>query len=180
MKHPILIVIFVMLYNLAASQVCETIAFSAARTQDTSSVYNLIRTDQYGNIVWTHEVLTNTTPIQYSDDFYIVCGYTTIANGKITANPSDYDYWLIPLTDTLSAYIYPNPASSILNIILSNVNDNVLINIYDMQMRLVTTFNALNYINTITLPALSNAMYFVEARTNNKTINIQKLCVQQN
>lgn len=162
------------------SQIRETIAFSTARIQDPSTNYNLVRTDQQGNIIWSYNLITDNSAYNYSEDFYIVCGYTDVVAGKITSNPFDYDYWLVPIINDLAVFIYPNPACNVLNVALNNIDSNVTINIYNLQMKLVATYNANNYINTLTLPALSNAVYFVVVRSDNNINNIQKLCVQQN
>ncbi len=180
MKHLILIVALTMLYNQAISQVRETIAFSIARIQDPGDAYNLIRSDQDGNVIWSHDLTTDNTPHNYSDDFYIVCGYTTVVGGKIIANPGDYDYWLVLRSPDPTVNVYPNPTSDLLNVVLNNLEQNTTVRLYNTQMKLITIYNIDNYRNLLALPQLANAIYIMETRVNNSVINIQKICVQQN
>lgn len=106
----------------------------------------IVRTDEFGNIVW-ERVLKN-LDAQHSEiesGGYMIAGFTLNNNGKITGNPSDYDYWIIRIKpsdmDSIlkKAILFPNPAKDYTNLIVNAEiqQGNYWLNIYDMAGKFV-------------------------------------------
>ena len=143
--------------------------------------YNVIRTDENGKVVWVKPMITdNTIPFDLTDNQYIVYGFTTIKNGKIIGQPADYDYWLVRSDLDFDVAVYPNPTTTTLYVSLSNYNEGIIINIYDVMHKLVYNNQITQYINFFNLPHLSNGTYMYEIVSKDKLIKTGKLCVLQN
>jgi hypothetical protein len=147
---------------------------------DIDNQYNLIRTDQNGDIVWSSPINKDNNPFDYSQGTYIVCGFTEVANGRIIDNPCDYDYWLVRIIETIQVSVYPNPAASELNIALNSYVSELDFRLLDVNLKLIESRKLTNYITTIPLPQLANGIYMYEVTSNNKLIKTGKICVIQN
>ena len=143
--------------------------------------YNIVRTDENGKVVWVKPMITdNTIPFDLSDNQYIIYGFTQIENGKITGQPADYDYWLVRSDLDYDVEVYPNPNAGSFYVSLSNYNEGISINVYDITHRLIFNSQITQYMNAFQLPNLSNGTYIYEIISTNKLIKAGKLCVLQN
>lgn len=180
----ILLLILLLLGNQCYSQSIEMVGsemFGYRLRDEVNGSYNVIRTDEDGKVVWVKPVITdNTAPFDLSEKQYIVYGFTEVKNGKIINNPSDYDYWLVLTDTTYDVTVYPNPTNRNFYVLLSNYNDGISINLYDITHRLVFNSQITQYINFFTLSYISNGIYMYEIITTNKIIKTGKLCVLQN
>lgn len=183
MKKLILIILL-LLGNQCYSQSNEMVGteiFGYRLSDAVEGTYNVIRTDENGKVVWVRPVITdNLIPFDLTDNQYIVYGFTQVKNGKIINNPSDYDYWLVKTDTTYEVTIYPNPTTTTFYVSLSNYNDGISINLYDVTHRLVFNNQITQYLNFFTLPQLSNGTYIYEIISTDKIIKTGKLCVLQN
>jgi hypothetical protein len=137
--------------------------------------YNLIRTDQDGNVVWIRPIEVNTANL--SDNRFIIYGFGNIKNGKLANKPSDYDYWLIKNDTAYNATIYPNPTSSYVNVMMNNFANGLRFFLYDINGVLIISERLAQYNNKIELPDLANGIYICKVTFNNEIIKIDKLCV---
>jgi hypothetical protein len=173
-----------LLSNQCYSQSTEMIGleiFGYRLTNDVNVNYNLIRTDEDGKVVWTKPVKSeNNTQFDLSENQYIIYGFTEVKNGKIINNPSDYDYWLVLTDTTYDITVYPNPTTMNFYVLLSNYNDGISINVYDITRRLVFNSQITQYMNFFSLQYISNGVYMYEIINTNKIIKSGKLCVLQN
>lgn len=180
----ILLLILLLLGNQCYSQSIEMVGSEmfGYRLSDAVNVnYNVIRIDEDGKVVWVKPVITdNTIPFDLSENQYIIYGFTEVENGKIINNPSDYDYWLVLTDTTYDVAVYPNPTTMNFYVSLSNYNDDISINLYDITHRLVFNSQITKYINFFSLPHISNGTYMYEIINTNKIIKTGKLCVLQN
>lgn len=176
--------ILTLLYFCGYSQSNEVIGteiFGYRLNDVIGGTYNVVRTNEDGKVVWVKPVITdNLTPFDLSENQYIIYGFTKIKNGKIINNPSDYDYWLVETDTTYDVTIYPNPTTTTFYVSLSDYNDGISINLYDVTHRLVFNSQITQYLNFFSLPQLSNGTYIYEIITIDKIIKTGKLCVLQN
>lgn len=180
----LLLLILLLLGNQCYSQSIEMIGseiFGYRLSDAVNGNHNVIRTDENGKVVWVKPVITdNNIPFDLSENQYIIYGFTEVKNGRITSDPSEYDYWLVMTDTTYDVTVYPNPTSTTFYVALSNYNDGIIINLYDVTHRLVFNSQITQYINFFNLPFLSNGTYMYEIITTNKIIKTGKLCVLQN
>jgi len=180
----ILLFILLLFGNQCYSQSNEMIGseiFGYRLSDAVNGNYNVIRTDEDGKVVWVKPVITdNNIPFDLSENQYIIYGFTEVKNGKIINNPSDYDYWLVVTDTTYDITVYPNPTTMNFYVSLSNYNDGISINVYDITRRLVFNSQITQYINFFSLPYISNGTYMYEIINTNKIIKTGKLCVLQN
>lgn len=183
MKHLALFILL-LLGNQCYSQSNEAVGsniFGYRISDAVEGTYNVVRTDVDGKVVWVKPMITdNTIPFDLSDNQYIIYGFTQISNGKILGQPSDYDYWLVRSDLDYDVAVYPNPTSTTVYVSLSNYNDGIVINIYDVTHKLIYNNQITQYINHFNLPHLSNGTYMYEIIAKDKLIKIGKLCVLQN
>lgn len=139
--------------------------------------YNIVRTDQNGVVVSTLTPSSLSQPFDLDQENYMVFGLTNIENGKITSNPSDYDYWLIQKEQEIKFSIFPNPSLGIINLSTSFIDSRTQFKIYDELNRVVYE-NEINEINTIiNLNNYSKGIYFVKIFNNEKILKIEKICL---
>ena len=166
---------------VAFAQSPETISTNEFSIRDDiNNQYNLIRTDQSGNIVWSSTINKDNNPFDMSQGTYIVCGFTEVKNGCIIDNPGDYDYWIVRISETIDVLIYPNPASSEVNITLNSYTNEMDFLLLDVNLKLIESRKLTNFVTQFTLPPLANGVYIYNIISNNKLIKIGKLCVIQN
>jgi len=184
MRKIITFISFLLLTNIGYSQSNEVIGsniFGYRISGVVEGTYNVIRTDEDGKVVWVKPMITdNTIPFDLSQNDYIIYGFTQVNNGKITGRVSDYDYWLVRSDIGYEINVYPNPTKNTFYVSLSNYNDGIIINLYDISYRLVYNNQVTQYINNFQLPDLEDGTYIYEIKTNNKLIKTGKLCVLQN
>lgn len=180
MKYFILFML--MLFGgLTYAQSPETVSTNEfSLRDDIDSQYNLIRTDQYGDIIWSKPINKDNNPFDMSQGTYIVCGFTEVAYGRIIDNPCDYDYWIVRISETIEVSVYPNPASNVVNITLNSYTNELDFYLLDVNLRLIESRKLTNFITEIPLPQLSNGIYVYDVISNNKLIKTGKLCIMQN
>ena len=179
MKH-ILICVLMLFYGIAFSQSVETVGTPEFDIRDEfNNDYNLIRTDQDGNIIWSRAITESNNPFDLSQGTYIVYGFTEVVKGKIIDNPCDYDYWVVRVVGDVDIQIYPNPASREIKVTLNSFTDNLMFDLYDVHLRLLKSYILDNYITEITLPNLSDGIYLYNVISNNKLIKTGKVCIMQ-
>jgi hypothetical protein len=139
--------------------------------------YDIARTDQYGKIIWKLSINDNQQLFDSTQDFYIVFGYTFEKNGKITSDPNEYDYWLVPKNKGNEFLIYPNPNLGSFNILNLSSEQNVEFEIYDSLNRLILKNNLPNYFTVIDLINISKGFYYLKIFNNNETLKIEKICI---
>jgi hypothetical protein len=180
----LLLLILLLLGNQCYPQSTEMVGseiFGYRLSDAVNGNYNVVRTDEDGKVVWVKPVITdNNIPFDLSENQYIIYGFTEVKNGKIINDPSEYDYWLVITDTTYDISVYPNPTSTTFYVALSNYNDGISINLYDIAHRLVFNNQITQYINFFNLPYLSNGTYIYEIITTNKILKTGKLCVLQN
>jgi hypothetical protein len=178
------LLILLLLGNQCYSQSNEAVGsniFGYRLSDAIEGTYNVIRTDEDGKVVWVKPMITdNTIPFDLSENQYIIYGFTQINNGKITSNPSDYDYWLVRSDIGYDVIVYPNPTTTTFYVSLSNYSDGITIDIYDISHKLVFNSQITQYMNYFNLPHLSNGTYIYEIVGTDKIIKTGKLCVLQN
>lgn len=163
------------------AQLYETICTNEFNIRDSVyDKYNLIRTDQSGNIIWATVINGDTKPFDMSQETYISCGFTAIKNGYIINNPHDYDYWLVRITNDIEVFTYPNPASCEINIMLNSFTNELNFYLLDINLKLVELRKLTNIVTPITLPRLANGIYIYNIISNNKLIKTGKICIIQN
>ena len=184
MRKIITVISFLLLSNIGYSQSNEVIGsniFGYRIGGVVEGTYNVIRTDEEGKVVWVKPMITdNTIPFDISDNQYIIYGFTQIKNGRIIGQPSDYDYWLVRSDLDYDVAVYPNPTTNTLYVSLSNYNEGISVNLYDITHKLVYNNQITQYINYFNLPHLSNGTYIYEIIAKDKLIKTGKLCVLQN
>lgn len=139
--------------------------------------YNLVRTDQEGYVVWTFNLIDQNTPFDTNEYNYIIVGSSNVQNGKITYNPSDYDYWLIPREEKIKFSTYPNPTRGIINICASFVDNKTRFEITDAVNRLIYSDRINNIITNLDLSEESKGIYFIRIFDNEKTLKFEKICL---
>jgi hypothetical protein len=180
-KLLLLLGLLVLFFGVAFAQSPETVSTNDfSLRDDIDNQYNLIRTDQNGDIVWSKPINKNNNPFDYSQGTYIVCGFTEVTNGRIIDNPCDYDYWIVRISETIQVSVYPNPVASELNIALNSYVNELDFCLLDINLKLIESTKLTNYITTIPLPQLANGIYMYEVTLNNKLIKTGKICVIQN
>lgn len=139
--------------------------------------YNIVRTDEYGIVVWTLPLSNIYNTFDINQENYMVLGLTNVKNGRITSSPSDYDYWLVPEEDEIKFSIFPNPSLGVINLSTSFIDNKTQFQIYDELNRVVYE-DEINEINTIiNLNNYSKGFYFVKIFNNEKILKIEKICL---
>ena len=184
MRKIITFISFLLLTNIGYSQSNEVVGsniFGYRMSGVVEGTYNVIRTDEDGKVVWVKPMITdNTIPFDLSQNDYIIYGFTQVNNGRIIGQPSDYDYWLVRSDLDYDVAVYPNPTTNTLYVSLSNYNEGISVNLYDITHKLVYNNQITQYINYFNLPHLSNGTYIYEIIDKDKLIKTGKLCVLQN
>jgi uncharacterized repeat protein (TIGR01451 family) len=110
------------------------------------------------------------TQIRNSAAIYFDYNAPVITNK--TLNTIQFPAGVEELKSTVSLAIYPNPATSELNINISNANGASVINVYDLQGRLLQVQKVTNDdVQKVNINELSNGLYFITVE-NNKGIKV--------
>lgn len=139
--------------------------------------YDIVRSDENGNIVWKLTTQNNFQPLDSTQDYYIVFGYTQEKNNKITSNPNDYDYWLIEKKLTYEFNIYPNPNLGNFFIFSNNLKNDLKFEIYDSLNRLIINNQINKNLTEVNLNNLSRGIYCVKIFDNEKIFKFEKICI---
>jgi len=139
--------------------------------------YDLVRTDQDGNIIWKISYYNSTNGFDSSRSEYIVFGYTNEKNGKITSTPSDYDYWFVPKKINYDFLIYPNPNLGTFNIYSNYFDDNTQLEIFDGLSRLVLKNKINDYNMIVNLNNYPKGFYFIKIFNNETILKFEKICI---
>ena len=114
-----------------------------------------------GEYAWvvTNYTLVNMQQIQH---LYLAFKYTSTATASSTwevANVAVYTgYDAVEENEAVSFKLYPNPASSSINVVAENAAE---VQVMDMAGRTVMTVNAVEGVNTISVADLESGVYFV-------------------
>ena len=158
----------------------EIVSTSALRLYDRSLTdYVVVRTDEYGAVVWMDSPEVSNTAIDYSDQFYIVFGYSTISNGRVTSNPSDYDYWLVRGELPFEVNVYPNPTSYNLTLSIQPIQPGLYIRFADGLNRTVFSQDITRYNTRISIPSISSGIYYINVYNQSKLLKTKKICIIQ-
>jgi hypothetical protein len=120
--------------------------------------------------------------------------YGNIANGTLSVNVTDCSGHPpksteenieientnkeVILTQESQIILFPNPVNDILNIQIPDFQDYALIQLFDLQGKLILSLNSFSPTSTIELKNMSNGMYVLNIISNN--INyIQKIFVNR-
>ncbi len=74
--------------------------------------------------------------------------------------------------------LFPNPADNILNIQIQNIDETAIINLYDLQGKLIISTSTSTKTSSIDVENISKGMYILKVILDNGDINIQKVCVE--
>jgi len=157
--------------------VCSSNGFDYNLNSKNLENYNIVRTDLNGNVFWTHSFSNTIQHFDSSQENYIVLVITNIKNGKITSDPSDYDYWLVEKEEEINFSIFPNPSIGFINIYTSFIDDKSEIEITDEMNRIVYRSKINEIITNLDLTRYSKGMYFVKIFNNEKILKFEKICV---
>ena len=75
--------------------------------------------------------------------------------------------------------VYPNPASDLLNINVSNVGSNDMIVVYNILGEEVKNETLSNGLNVLSVSDLNNGVYFYSIVRNNEIVETKKLVVRK-
>jgi hypothetical protein len=184
MKHFIILVSIFTLFsvNVKSQNTLESIGLPGSGLFRglflNSERYNLIRTDEFGDIKSISDI--SNSKLDSSDlneSSFIIYGYTTIKNGKITSKSSDYDYWLVLKEESINSYIFPNPTSSKLYVFLNGQLENSEISIYDIRGRLVVDYSLNDNLTELSVNGLQPGYYICKIYNNKTLIKTEKLCI---
>jgi len=175
----ILLCIFCFTLNSFAQETIGTMSgTSYARIGDDATEYTIVRSDKDGKVVWIKDLITtSSSSFDTTLDLYMVYGYTTLTDNRITSNPGDYDYWLVVKTKNIESFIYPNPARSNVFVFSSDISNNVQISLFDVNGKEILRERLVDYTTSIRLPSLSQGTYFYKIENDNLIIKSGKLCV---
>lgn len=180
-KHRILGLLITAL--LSFTNVCmaqEVVSTSALRLYNTELIdLIVVRTDEYGEVVWMNTPELSSTSIDYSDQFYIVFGYSTVLNGRITSNPSDYDYWLVQTDIPFEITVYPNPTNYRLTLVISPLQSGLNMQFVDGLNRTVFSQEITRYNTLISIPSIASGIYYIKVYNQSKLLKTQKICIIQ-
>lgn len=157
--------------------VCSSNGFDYNLNYKNLENYNIVRTDLNGNVFWTYSFSNTIQHFDSSQENYIVLGITNIKNGKITSDPSDYDYWLVQKEEKINFSIFPNPSIGFINIYTSFVDDKSEFEIIDGMNRVVYRSKINEIITNLDLTRYSKGMYFVKIFNNEKILKFEKICL---
>lgn len=149
-----------------------------------SEDYWVIKISDAGNLQWQKCLGGDGNELaagirQTADGGFIAAGMSNSANGDVSGNHGDYDYWLVKLSPAVnlnensndcSFYICPNPVSDIIGIESGNTGVTANCRVFNasgMQM-IDKTFTGKKI--SIDVSALSNGLYFLKFETENECI----------
>lgn len=143
--------------------------------------YWILKLDSLGTLKWqktlggTNEDYS-TSIIQTSDEGYIIAGYTSSNDGDVSGNHGAKDWWVVKLssdpavgtknlfTKTGDLEIFPNPASTSINLKIQLEYSTFNIVISDLLGRKIRSETMLNAEN-VDVSQLPNGYYFIQAAT---------------
>jgi len=181
MKHILFILLMIGISSAYAQQeIIGTETTAGMRLSSQVIDYDIIHTDQEGNILWRKAITNSSIPFDSTQSTYMVYSQTTIKNGKITSPPCDYDYWLVRRDTIINANVFPNPATTSIYVTLDSFVDNIQFELYDSNRKLIYFRQLNNYTTFIDLPNLANGIYMFKIFTSDKLIKTGKVCIMQN
>jgi hypothetical protein len=180
MKRILFTLLMIGISSVHAQEIIGTESTSGLRLSSQVFDYDIIQTDQEGNILWRKAITNSSIPFDSTQSTYMVYSQTTIKNGKITSCPGDYDYWLVKRDTAINANVYPNPAINQLYVTLDAFMDNIQFELYDLNRKLIFFRQLNNYTTLIDLPNMANGIYTFKIFTTNKLIKTGKVCIMQN
>lgn len=186
MMKYIIFILFLLFSTQVYSQYRESVGIGSVNNPRVSrevenDSYYMVRTNQTGIIVWRTLTPSKADIFNLDEASYILLGYTTLKNNRITSNPSDYDYWLIKKnTSIFNTALYPNPALNKVTIFIDKLIGNLQISVFNTQGVLVYNTEISDFYTIINLDNLENGIYFIKLHTNIELIKTYKLCVLQN
>lgn len=146
----------------------------------------IVKLNSSGNIIW-QKCLGGTgqeqaqSIQQTTGGGYIMAGYTNSNDGQVSGNNGDNDFWIVKLdntnvgipniTELLAVNIFPNPASTQLNIRYKLISsEEAQLNVYDVSGKraISTTVSSAigdNYLR-LNVSELNSGIYFVELNQN--------------
>lgn len=139
--------------------------------------YDLVRTDEDGNVVWTLSFESKVDGFDIVQPEYIVMNFTKVVNGKIIDNPGDYDYWLVRKEKQVDFTIFPNPNTGQFNIYCSNLDENSFYEIYDSSLRIIERKQIFDNFTLVNLNELKKGFYFITFIQENSNKKIEKICI---
>lgn len=102
-----------------------------------------------------------------ADGIYAVVVYDI--SGCVSVSP-DFTYVQTGITDNNSATVfnvYPNPASSLLSFLMSNADNDAIVNLVDITGRIVLTQKVNSGVNTVDVSAIAKGSYFLLIKNGN-------------
>lgn len=142
------------------------------------SEYDIVRTDKNGNVIWMERLANSSlSPFDSTLGAYIIYGETSLLGNKVVGSPSDYDYWLIPVTDNVNVSVYPNPSSDVMYVFISKITSTTRMFIYNMLGELIYDDHIYDTITKIDVKNLPAGIYLYVIRVSNEPIKTGKLCV---
>jgi hypothetical protein len=157
--------------------VCSSNGFDYNLNSKNLENYNIVRTDENGNVFWTYSFSNTIQPFDSSQENYIVLGITNIRNGKITSDPSDYDYWLVSKEEEIEFSVYPNPSLGNINIYTSFIDNETDFEIIDGMNRSVYRGKINEIIINLDFSKYAKGMYFIKIFNNEKILKFEKICL---
>jgi hypothetical protein len=138
--------------------------------------YYAVRVDETGKIIWRRDFVESSIPFDYSQDLYMVYGFTEVDGEKIKGNPDDYEYWLVRREYTPVIAVWPNPTNDFFSVQTSSYRGSIL-EIYDATLRLVKRMEIQNETTTIDVAGLSPGTYIYKMIFSDNIAKGGKLCV---
>ena len=116
-----------------------------------------------------------------SDYGYVLTGWGKSSDGNASGNNGDYDYWVVKLepdsvgvseiSDSNVLSVFPNPASSQINVRVENMLSDTAFAIFDITGKTVLTGTISEENGQIDLGRLAPGMYDIQIQTGDKKAN---------
>lgn len=139
--------------------------------------YFLVKTDQNGNITWKISFLGSNPNFDDKSEFYLIAGFSNEKNGKILSNPSDYDYWLVPIKSKYEFSIFPNPNLGLFTLYSEFFNNSTQFTIFDSSNRVILNSKITEKNTLINLKNISQGSYFLKIFDENEILKFEKICI---
>jgi hypothetical protein len=180
MKHILFTLLMIGISSVYAQQeIIGTESTAGMRLSAQIVGYDIIQSDQEGNVLWKNDITNTSAPFDSTQGTYMIYSYTTIKNGKITSPPYDYDYWLVRRDTMINANVFPNPATTSIYVTLDAFVAGIQFELYDSSQKLIYFRQLNNYTTFIDLLNLANGIYMFKIFTSNKLIKTGKVCIIQ-
>jgi hypothetical protein len=143
--------------------------------------YTLIRTDENGSMIWSCPLKVfkiDSLDFISNQSRFIVAGITNYfkKTDRIKANPGDYDYWLIPISDLTDGFFCrPNPTLGNTNVVINIESKIEIFRLYNSDGKLIFTIQTpQNGQFDLDLNSYKSGAYFLEG-LDNKGFSIQTI-----